>query len=293
MIECARLIGMLLLLASTIASAAEPRVRRNIPYANPGHDLQKLDVYAPTEGTGHPVVVWIHGGGWRRGDKAGVQLKPRAFVDQGYVFVSINYRFVPEVTLAEMTGDVAKAIRYVRDHVEKAGGDPKSIIVMGHSAGAHLAALVCTDPGYLKAEGLELSAIKGCVPVDTAVYDAARQLASVPAIRRATYSGPFGKDEATQRELSPVTHVAKDTGIPPFLILHVADRPDSTAQSKLFAEKLTAAGVRATTFAGEGKTHGTISTDLGKPDDPPTKAVFAFLSEVLKPPVTGDEPADE
>ncbi len=102
-----------------------------------------------------------------------VQRKPQAFVDKGFVFVSVNYRFVPDVTVNEMTGDIAKAIKWVHDHAGDYGGDPKTIFVAGHSAGAHLAALVCTDESYLKAEGLSLSNIKGCIPVDTAVYDIA------------------------------------------------------------------------------------------------------------------------
>lgn len=93
---------------ASIASAAEPRVTRDIPYAEPANPRQMLDVYAPAEGKDLPVIVWIHGGGWRRGDKASVQLKPAAFNERGFLFVSTTYRFVPEVTVKEMTGDVAR-----------------------------------------------------------------------------------------------------------------------------------------------------------------------------------------
>ena len=89
-------------------------------------------------------------------------------------------------------------------------------------------------------------------------------------------------NEADQKQLSPVTHVAKDKGIPPFLILHVADRPDSTAQSHAFAKALVDAGVQAKVVPGEGKNHGTINRDLGLPNDGPTKAVFEFLDGLLK-----------
>ena len=123
------------LLLATPLFAAEPKVHRDLPYAEPKNERQTLDVYAPAEGKDHPLVVWIHGGGWRRGDKASVQKKPQAFVDKGFVFVSTNYRFVPNVTVKEMTGDIAKAIRWVHDHAKDYGGDPKSIFVMGHSAG--------------------------------------------------------------------------------------------------------------------------------------------------------------
>lgn len=262
--------------------AGEPKVHRNLAYAEPKNERQMLDVYAPTEGKNHPVVLWIHGGGWKAGDKKGVQKKPQAFVDKGFVFVSTNYRFVPNVTVKEMTGDIAKAIRWVHDHARECGGDPNSIFVMGHSAGAHLAALVCTDDRYLKAEDLPLSIIKGCVPVDTAVYDVEKQIATIGTPRAAVYSGVFGSTASGQKEVSPVTFVAKDKNIPPFLILHVADRPDSKAQSQLFADRLKENGVSVKVVPAEGKTHGTINSDLGLPDDRPTQELFEFLSGVLK-----------
>src|SRR4051794_6759569 len=269
------------LLAVTSAHAAEPKIHRDLPYAEPKNERQTLDVYAPAEGKGHPVVLWIHGGGWRQGDKRGVQKKPEAFVEKGLVFVSTNYRFVPNVTVKEMTGDIARAIRWVHDHAEEYGGDPNTILVMGHSAGAHLAALVCTDDRYLKAEGLSLAIIKGCVPVDTAVYDVVKQIESVGGPRSAIYSSVFG-DSESQKDSSPVAHVAKGKGIPPFLILHVADRPDSKAQSGMLARALQDAGVSAKIVPAEGKTHGTINSDLGLPDDKPTRALWEFLDGALK-----------
>jgi len=275
-------ISILLILLTSSALAAEPKSHRDLAYAKPADDSRRLDVYAPADGKDHPVIVWIHGGGWRKGDKMSVQRKPQAFVDKGFVFVSVNYRFVPEATVKEMTGDIAKAIKWVHGHAKEYGGSPDKIFVAGHSAGAHLAALVCTDDSYLKAEGLVLSAVKGCIPVDTAVYDIPGQLGSSGPLRANLYMSAFGNDEATQKQLSPITHVAKGKGIPPFLILHVADRPDSTAQSKAFAKALVGAGVQAKVVPGEGKNHGTINRDLGLPDDEPTKAVFEFLDGVLK-----------
>lgn len=267
----------------TLASAAfagEPPVQCDLPYAEPANERQTLDVYSPPEGKDHPIVFWIHGGGWRAGDKRSVQQKPAAFVEKGFVFVSTNYRFVPKVTVKEMAGDIAKSIRWVHNHAREYGGDPERIFVMGHSAGAHLAALVCTDDRYLKAEGLSLATIKGCVPVDTAAYDVVKQIENAPG-RGIIYKGAFG-DAESQKDLSPITHVAKGKGIPPFLILHVADRPDSRSQSQRFRQALQAAGVSAELVPAEGKTHGTINSELGLPDDKPTQAVFEFLEHALK-----------
>src|SRR5215203_198180 len=172
--------------------AAEPKIERDIAYAEPKNERQTLDVYAPPEAKGRPVLFWIHGGGWQRGDKSEVDLKPQAFVDQGYVFVATNYRFVPNVTIREMAGDIACSIRWVHEHIRDYGGDPETIFVAGHSAGAQLAALVSTDEHYLKAEGLPLSIIKGCVPVDVSVYDIPKRLKDGGSVATATFTKTFG-----------------------------------------------------------------------------------------------------
>jgi len=270
------------ILIATSALAAEPKIHRDTAYTDPADTNRRLDIYAPADGKDHPVLFWIHGGGWRKGDKSGVQQKPQAFVDKGFVFVSVNYRFVPQVTVKEMTADIAKAIRWVHDHAKDYGGSPDTIFVAGHSAGAHLSALVCTDERYLRTEGLSLSNIRGCIPVDTAVYDIPKQVKNRGPLMSGVYTAAFGEDEASQKQFSPITHVAKDKSVPPFLILHVADRPDSTAQSQAFAKALVGAGVQAKVVPGEGKTHGTINRELGLPNDKPTKAVFTFLDGLLR-----------
>ena len=272
---------ILFLLLAAPALAADPQVHRDLAYAEPENERQTLDVYAPAEGEGHPIVFWIHGGGWQRGDKTEVQMKPQAFVDKGFVFVSTNYRFVPNVTIKEMAGDIAKAIGWVHSHANDYGGDPNSIFVMGHSAGAQLAALVCTDNSYLKFEGLTLAMIKGCVPVDGDTYDVPLQIATVEQRRKEIYRQKFG-DEGSQTDLSPVTHAAADKNIPPFLILHVANHPETKGQSQRLAKALEEAGVSAEAYPAEGKDHGTINADLGLPDDEPTKALFDFLDGILK-----------
>jgi len=273
-------LATLLLLNTGSVFAADMQVHRDLDYVEPRNERQMLDVYAPTEGKGHPVVFWIHGGGWQRGDKTSVQAKPQAFVDKGFVVVSTNYRFVPNVTIKEMAGDIAKAIRWVHDHAREYGGSPDTISVMGHSAGAQLAALICTDDRYLKTEGLSLSVIKGCVPVDGDTYDVPMQIQTVEKRRADIYRWKFGNEES-QKDLSPVTHVAKDKNMAPFVILHVADHRETKAQSQRLAKALREVGVSAKAFPAEGKDHGTINADLGLPDDEPTKAIFEFLNKTL------------
>jgi acetyl esterase/lipase len=210
-----------------------------------------------------------------------VQAKPQAFVDKGFVFVSTNYRLLPKVTVKTIAEDVAKAIHWTHDHAKQYGGDPDTILVMGHSAGAQLAALLCTDERYLQAEGLPLSIIKGCVPLDGDTYDVPLRLATADQRQKDVYGRKFG-DEQSQRDLSSVTHVAKGKNIPPMLILHVADRPDTKEQAQRLAKALEEAGVSASAFPAEGKNHGTINSDFGLPDDKPTQAMWEFVSRVLK-----------
>ncbi|MFO1483848.1 MAG: alpha/beta hydrolase [Verrucomicrobiaceae bacterium] len=275
---------LLAFLFAASAFAATPEVQRDLFYTEAKDKLQSLDVYSPPDGKDHPVIVWIHGGGWKKGDKAGLQQKPQAFLDKGFVLVSVNYRFLPAVTLKDMMGDVAKSVRWVRDHAAEHRGDPNSIVIMGHSAGAHLAALLCTDDRYLKAEGVPMNCLKGCVPLDVSAYDIPKRIKDAADGISTTFMSVFGTDEAAQRDVSPVHHVAKDKGIPPFLILHVASRDDTKAQAHWLASKLGDAGIAARVVAAEGKTHGTISSDLGGADDPPTLELWKFLGEITHRP---------
>lgn len=274
---------LIVLALAASSAAAEIKIHRDLSYAEPKSERNMLDVYTTADAKDRPVVFWIHGGGWRRGDKGSMQHKPQAFIDQGYLFVASNYRFVPEVTVAEQTTDLAKAIAWVHKHAAEYGGDPNRIIVMGHSAGAHLAALVSTDDSHLKSQGLSLAILKACMPVDVSAYDVPRRLAEGSGrLTPEMLKELFGETEEAQRAVSPAWHVAQDKHIPPFLILHVADRADTKVQSEWFAKKLTEAGITAKVYAAEGKTHGTINSDLGQPDDKPTQAMWEFLETALK-----------
>ena len=280
-----------MLVSVTSASVAEAQtIRRDIPYAEPANERQMLDVYAPEGAKDLPVVFWIHGGGWQAGDKSSVQIKPQAFVEKGFVFVSTNYRFLPHVEIESIFRDIAKSIRWVHDHIGEHGGDPNRLLVMGHSAGAQLAALICTDDRYLKAEGLSLAIIKGCVPVDGDTYD-------VPAIietaetRRRVHGQPqakyghrekFGVDPQKHRDYSAVTHVARDKHIPPFLVLYVADHPDNAAQAQHLGAVLKDAEIPVTVFGAKETNHTRINDHLGVPDDPSTQALLNFVSDSLK-----------
>jgi acetyl esterase/lipase len=234
-------------------------------------------------------VFWIHGGGWQTGDKADVQLKPSAFTDRGFVFVSTNYRLLPEVEMQAIIEDVAKSLGWVHKHIAAHGGDPRRIFVMGHSAGAQLAALLSIDDRYLKAEGVSFEVLRGCVPVDGDTYDLPAIIATAE-IRQTVHGLPlptfghrvkFGNDPAKHLNFSAVTHVAPGKGIPPFLILHVAGHPDVTAQAQRLGAALKAADVPTTVFGVEETTHRKLNANLGIPDDPATRELFKFLDPLI------------
>jgi arylformamidase len=161
--------------------------------------------------------------------------------------------------------------------------------VMGHSSGGHLAALMCTDDRYVKAEGFSLTAIKGCVPVDAdtfdipAIIEMAETRARVHHLPLPTYGHrqKFGDDPAKHRDFSAVTHVARGKGIPPFLIVHISGNPDTTAQARRLSGVLEAAGISSRVVSRD-TTHNSINDTIGTPDDPVTKQLFAFAAAALK-----------
>jgi arylformamidase len=282
------LFGLLALLTS---AAHAQTIKKDIPYAGVENDAKRtLDVYALAGAKKLPIIFWIHGGGWQAGDKSDVRLKPQLFNDAGFVFVSVNYRLIPDVDMGTLTRDVARAFRWVQDHAAEFGGDPSRIVVGGHSAGAQLAALICTDEKYLKEEGVSFDVLKGCIPVDGDTYDipaiiemaeTRARLHGMPLPGKSGHRVKFGNDPALHHDFSAVYHVAKDKKIPPFLILHVAAHPDTSAQAFRLSSVLKESAVPVRVFAAKDTWHVKLNDDLGKTDDPATKAVCEFLAEVI------------
>ncbi|HLW64048.1 MAG TPA: serine hydrolase [Gemmataceae bacterium] len=293
-----KLFGLVTAIA-ILSQAQAQEVKRDIPYVEKGDERQVLDVYSPKNAKNLPVVFWIHGGGWQTGDKSDVQVKPQAFMDKGFVFVSTNYRLLPKVDMGTIVRDVAKSMHWVHEHVAEYGGDPNRLYVMGHSAGAQLAALICTDERYLKAEGLSLEIVKACVPVDGDTYDVPAIIDTAETRWRVHHLPPakfghrekFGNDPEKHRDFSAVYHVAKGKNIPPFFLLHVANHPDTTAQALRLGNVLKEAGIPVTVFGAKETTHSKVNADLGKPDDPATRALYVFLNVVKAEPAQS-APAD-
>lgn len=251
---------------------------------------QVLDYWAPVlPQTGGvkpkvPLVLFVHGGGWKRGskDNAAGGWKQVHYPRAGYAYASINYRLVPEFTVEQQAADVAMAVKALLARADELGIDPTRVVLMGHSAGAHLVALVGTDEQYLKSAGLSFRNIAGVVPIDGAAFDVPAQMTDGPQIMQQTYAQAFGTDPARQRALSP-TWQATAPNAPTFLVPHV-QRADGVRQSAALAAALRKGGSSAETagFPGEGlRGHGEINRSMGDPDYAATPVVDAWLKQVL------------
>jgi acetyl esterase/lipase len=206
----------------------------SIAYADgPRHTL---DVCRPKVATAAPVIVFFYGGGWRSGSKRTYRYAAKALARRGYVAVLPDYRIYPPARYPDFLDDGAQAVRWVKDNAKRFGGDPQNIFLMGHSAGAHIAAMLAVDATWLQKVGLEPG----------------RDIAGLIGI-----SGPYDflplKDEtqkiifggAERPETQPITHVTP--GAPPALLL-TGDKDDvvGAGNSVRFAERLRAAGNEAT-----------------------------------------------
>jgi arylformamidase len=247
--------------------------------------LQKLDFYKAKDVSGRaPLVIFVHGGGWKRGDKRNATGSDKVthYTGLGYHFASVNYRLVPAATVEQQAADVAAAIAHLISNAGKLGIDRSRIVLMGHSAGAHLSALVGTDPQYLRGAGLGLDTLSGVIPIDGACYDVPTQMNDGARIMKDTYVQAFGTDAARQKALSPYWH-ANGPNAPSFLLLHV-NREDGKRQSEALTDALRKAGTKVQLNAFEGKGlqgHADINRKLGAADYPATPVVDDWLKGVF------------
>ena len=265
--------------------------KSDLPYLDSGHERHVLDLYLPeeTDGAARPVIFWIHGGGWIEGDKSDVGLKPTTFTGKGCVFVSINHRLLPEVTMGELIRDVSRALGWVYRHIKEIGGDPTRIVVGGHSSGAQLAALVCSDHQFVEEAEVPPHVIRGCIAVDGDTYDIPKIILTAET-RQDLYGGQpftlghrqkFEDDPDKHIEYSAVTHIAKGKEIPPFLILYFSGNPDTTAQARRFEAVLEGADIPVTVHGKLDTNHERLNSELGIQGDSASEELFRFLEETL------------
>ncbi|MFS0654783.1 alpha/beta hydrolase [Bacillus sp. 179-C3.3 HS] len=249
----------------------------NIHYTDTKNKHQTLDMYMPKDQNEkkqkrYPVMIYLHGGGWTGGDKNRVSSKADYFTDQGYVFVSMNYRLHPDAKVEQMADDTASAIKWVKDHADQYQIDPSKINVMGHSAGGHLTALVATDSTYLKRVGLSPKNIKSIVILDGPL-NINQFIQAIPS-----YQKVFGKQEESWTKASPITYM-NQPNVPPVYLVTRWENPEVYR----FAEELNQEKGNGYVFRIHTLNHSDLNKWFGSDRAPKeakemTKAVMTFVN---------------
>jgi len=266
--------------ADSAHSASVPagaRVQRNLAYGD--DPQQRMDVYLPASNPVRGVVLMVHGGGWTRGDKAMgrvVDHKAARWLPQGLALVSINYRMDRQAPrVLDQADDAARALAAVQRMAPSWGAAPGQVLLMGHSAGAHLVMLLAADPAIARAQGAQPWA--GTVSLDSAALD-------VPALMAQRhlplYDTAFGRDRTLWTQASPQQRLGNGPLAAAALLVCSSRRADACPQASAFA----AAAGPAVQVLPQDRSHGAINADLGQPGAY-TDAVEAFMRQVgLLPP---------
>jgi acetyl esterase/lipase len=269
--------------ATSAAALEGVRVLRDLEYVQNGHERNRLDLYLP-ETAAHPlpVIAYIHGGGWTRGDKTNGPAFP--FAAKGYAVASINYRFSQHAIFPAQIYDCKAAIRWLRANAAKYGLDPDHVGVWGSSSGGHLVALLGTTAGVKEMEGPGGNAEQSSRVQAAVDWYGPTDFLTVGA--KDTRTNLLGGDPQENKDkaarASPMTYVGKDAA--PFLIMH-GDKDNTVpiSQSETFAEALQKAGAEATFVTVKGAGHG--GPLFASPET--LKAVEDFFNKHLTRPGSG------
>jgi len=181
----------------------------------------RLDVYSPAQGEGYPVLIFVHGGSWKDYDKTLFAPVAQKLLPEGMVVVIPDYTLYPDAGYDQMTREMAAAISWTLENIASYGGDPRRVVVAGHSAGAHLSSLALLDRGYLESLSHSSDEVCGWIglsgPYDIqAEYDYWVGKGSTPEVMEEVMGGQQNFAAA-----SPVSYARAD--LPPLLIIHGAD----------------------------------------------------------------------
>src|SRR6185437_5001575 len=242
---------------------------RDVAYGN--DPRQRFDVYLPAHAIGAPVIFMVHGGGWRRGDKGSrgvLQNKLDRWLPRGFIVISTNYRMRPDTAPLQQARDVARALALAQRKAPGWGGDPDGFILVGHSAGAHLVALLTAEPALARAQGAQ--PWLGTIALDSAALDLV-QIMQGRHLR--LYDEAFGSQPSDWLAASPYQQMRGR--IAPFLAVCSSRRRDSCPQAQAFVRKAASFGAHASVLQ-EDLSHGEINQQLGLPSDY-TGAVEQFM----------------
>jgi acetyl esterase/lipase len=234
------------------------RLLRDRAYGS--NEQQKLDVYIPPRARVAPIIMMVHGGAWVLGDKSYlpvVKAKVAYWLPKGYILVSVNYRMSHSPDVMGEADDVARALAYVQAHATGWGGDPKHLVLMGHSAGAHLIALLAAAPAIGAAYGVK--PWLGTIVLDSASLNVVQ---TMEGQHFRLYDRAFGSNRTSWAEVSPFQRLSRKPA--PMLLVCSTRRNDSCPQAQEFAAKVRRLGGRATVLPVDMK-HGVLNTVLGEP----------------------------
>lgn len=232
-----------------------------------------LDIYHFGDKAIHPVLFWVHGGGWAIGDKTNqMETKLNWAYEKGYIIVSTNYRLSDEdVPLSDTSRiqfpdhpiDVADALAWTYHNIADYGGDPNKIVIFGHSAGAHLVSLIGVDTSYLTGRNLPLDVIKGVGSFDTQGYDVVSLMNDDPSD---IYVNAFSNNEDLWEPASPQRNIG-DNPTPPrfFIVTRGSDKRVSSAND--FHDALENNGYTSQIIDADHYSHGKVNDKIGDPGD--------------------------
>ena len=262
-------------------AASGPATYRYATRAGVPAERQSLDVYLPAGCGPVPVLFWVHGGGWRWGDKAAGAVEQKAALAHrlGAALVAVNYRLSGpdnDVRWPDHGRDVAAAVAWTVARGPALGLDPTRLSLMGHSAGAQLVASLAAHPTLLPDAGVDRAAVDCTVVLDVQL-DLTDRLGPSGLVDVA-----FGTDPAVLADASPAVQV-RTTGAPPSRLLVVTrGTARRTAGAEKFVDAVVAAGGRAELLDAGTYTHGQVSQLLGAPGEQVvTPTTAAFLSACL------------
>ena len=258
--------------SAAFALPAGVTLQRDLAYGTEAR--QRLDRYQPAHANAAPLIILVHGGGWAHGDKtsrAVVENKVRRWTTKGFVVLSINYRLLPEASPLTQASDVAAAVAYVQRHATQWGGDPSAVVLIGHSAGAHLLALLSASPDLAKRAGV--GPWLATIALDSAAFNVE---AIMDKRHFRLYDKAFGDQRDAWRAASPYHQLS--AAMPPMLAVCSTRRDIACEQAQAFATKARSLGVTVTVLP-QDLSHRDINQQLGLPSAY-TDAVEAFLRAV-------------
>jgi acetyl esterase/lipase len=262
---------------AALVCAATPAAARpmTVAYGTAG-DAQTLDIYRPNTPGPARLVVFVHGGGWTKGDKAAGWKIARVLIAQGYVVASVNYRLLDpaapnEAALVDAATDVAAATAFLLRHAAEYGINPSAYALMGHSAGGHLVALVGTDPFYARAAGLDLGRLAAVVALD-GVFDMRPSYSPHPVLPT---------DPDYRWKMSPSAHTSQVTGHTLFCVVHEDMNRRFGPDADAFVAALQSHGVRTAETIAPGLTHGQLVGEFDNPATPMAAQVENCLAKAF------------